>query len=96
MHLLVAGPEGIVDTHVGPYLSKQTKEALQTGTPVRIVGAKMSLHGKDYFLAREITLGGRTIKVRNERGLLVKGQPAHATRSRENRSTKTTQKGESL
>ena len=29
MHLLVAGPDGVVDARVGPFLSKETKEALR-------------------------------------------------------------------
>ena len=71
MHLLVAGPQGVVDAHVGPFLSKETKEALQTGTPVRIVGAMASLHGKNYLLARELTVGGTTVTVRSEHGFCV-------------------------
>jgi hypothetical protein len=71
MHLLVAGPHGVVDAHVGPFLTKETKQALQEGTPVRIVGAMTSLHGKDYLLARLLTVGDRTVKVRSERGLLA-------------------------
>ncbi len=96
MHLLVAGPQGVVDAHVGPYLSKQTTETLKAGAPVRIVGAVLSLHGKDYLLARELTVGGRTVKVRSERGVLVPERSARAVRSRGARSAKTTQKGESL
>ena len=57
MHLLVAGPEGVVDTHVGPFLSKQTQEALHSGAQVQIVGAMSSLHGKNYLLVRELVVG---------------------------------------
>src|ERR1700723_19762 len=39
MHLLVAGPKGLVDALIGPFMSKETKDALHTGTPVQIVGA---------------------------------------------------------
>jgi hypothetical protein len=96
MHLLVAGPGGTIDAHVGPFLSKQTKEALQKGTPVQIVGAMSSLHGKDYLLARQVTVGGRTVKVRSDRGILVPEHAARATRSKENRSAKSAQKEASL
>jgi len=96
MHLLVAGPEGVVDAHIGPYLSKQTTETLKAGAPVRIVGAMLSLHGNDYLLARELSVGGRTVKVRSERGVLVPEHSARAARSRGAKSAKTTQKGESL
>src|ERR1700730_6796047 len=39
MHLLVAGPQGIVDAHLGPFMNKETKAALVAGMPVQIVGA---------------------------------------------------------
>lgn len=86
MHLLVASPQGIVDTHVGPYLSKEMKEALRSGTPVQIAGATLTLHGKEYFLARQLTVGGRTVTIRSTRGFLV--QP-HGNRTA--RITKTAQ-----
>jgi hypothetical protein len=88
MHLLVAGPRGLVDAHVGPFLSKQTKEALHTGTPVQIVGAMTSLHGRNYLLARELNVGGSTVTVRSERGLL---SPVPSARVRRARSKKTSQ-----
>jgi hypothetical protein len=75
MHLLVAGAKGVVDTHLGPFLSKDTKEALQTGMPVQIVGATVQLHDKEFFLARQVTIGGRTITIRNNRGMLVHPRP---------------------
>jgi hypothetical protein len=31
----------------------------------------MSLHGKDYFLARQLAVGSRTVTVRSERGFLM-------------------------
>lgn len=72
MHLLVSSPRGIVDTHVGSFLSKETKESLQAGAAVRIVGAPILLHGKEYFLARQLTVGGSTVTLRSEHGLLVR------------------------
>jgi hypothetical protein len=71
MHLLVDGAQGVVDVHVGPFLSSATKEALHVGTPVQIVGAPMLAHGKEYFLARELSVGGRTITIRSKRGFLA-------------------------
>jgi hypothetical protein len=79
MHLMVAGPKGLVDAHVGPFLSKEIKEALHTGTPVEIVGAMTLEHGKKFLLAREVNVGGSTFTVRNKRGLLVR---VHAARTR--------------
>jgi len=83
IHLMVAGPQGLVDVHLGPFMSKQTKEALQAGMPVRIVGATTSLHGKTYLLARQITFGESTVTVRSPRGFLEVG---HADRPHVGRS----------
>jgi hypothetical protein len=73
MHLMVAGPDGVVDAHIGPFMSKETKEVLQSGVPVRIVGANTELRGKTYFLARELTVDGNTITVRSKHGALTVG-----------------------
>ena len=90
MHLLVASPEGVVDTHLGSYLRKETKEALATGTPVRIVGAAVLLHGKEYFLARQLTVGSLVVTVRSKHGLLVRGHSSLVLHSRrESRTEKT-------
>ncbi len=87
MHLIVMGPEGVVDAHVGPFLSKTTRDALQEGTSVRIVGAMTSLRGKSYLLARTLTIGDRTITVRSEHGMLAPMATARRARSRsENKS----------
>jgi hypothetical protein len=77
MHLLVAGPKGVVDAHIGSFLSKATKDELKAGMPVGIVGAMTTEHGKQYLLARELTVGGRTVRVRSDRGFLVHEHPAH-------------------
>jgi len=71
MHLLVAGPQGTVDTHIGPFLAKDTREALRVGLPVQIVGAMETLHGRQYLLARQIIFGGRLVTVRSTNGFLL-------------------------
>lgn|GEM_PF-1932012 len=80
VHLLLVCAQGITDAHLGPFLSNQTKAALIPGAQVHIVGAILSLHGKDYLLARLLTVSGRTITLRSEHGLLVRerigGEPA--------------------
>lgn len=91
MHLLVAGPQGLVDAHVGSFLSKQTRASLQAGMPVRIVGANVSMRGKSYLLARQLTVGSTTVTVRNERGLLA---PVPSTRVGHTRSKKTSQQAQ--
>ncbi len=84
MHLMVAGPRGLVDAHIGPFMTKQTKEALQAGVPIRIVGASAEAHGKTIFLARQLTVDGNTVTVRNPRGFLVlaHNQREHVGRSK--------------
>ena len=78
MHLMVAGPGGLVDAHVGPFLSKEMKEALHTGTPVQLVGAMASLRGRKYLMVRALNVGGTRITLRNERGSLVRSQVSGA------------------
>jgi hypothetical protein len=95
MHLLVAGPEGVVDAHVGPYLTKDTQDALHAGLPVQIVGAVEQLHGKSILLARQLIFGGRTVTVRNENGFLVRAHGPRPDSGPDNRNANTTQTGES-
>jgi len=95
MHLLVAGPEGVVDAHVGPYLTKETQEALHAGLPVQIVGAVEQLHGKSILLARQLIFGGRTVTVRNENGFLVRARGPRPNSRPDSSNANTTQTGES-
>lgn len=71
LHLTVTNSDATVDIHLGPYMTKQTLEALHVGTPVQIVGAVETVHGKGILLAREVQVGGRTITVRSENGFLL-------------------------
>jgi hypothetical protein len=93
MHLLVASSQGLVDAHVGPFLSEQTKSALQKGVPLQMVGAMLSLHGKDYLLVRQLTVAGRTVILRSPHGLLVRERvpgeerPARARKSQKSAVT---------
>ncbi len=84
MHLMVAGPQGLVDAHLGSFMSKEAKEVLQPGVPVHLVGANTTEHGKTYFLARQLTVDGKTITVRSPRGFLVlaHNQRPHVGRSK--------------
>jgi hypothetical protein len=65
----------------------------------------LSLHGKNYLLVRQLTIGGRKVTVRSEHGLLIHERPAGAPRSRSastppnstrEQSDKTTQPGSEL
>jgi hypothetical protein len=82
MHILVASSKSIVDAHLGPFLTKGTQEALHTGTPVEIVGAVETIHGKEYLLARQLILGGRTVTVRSEKGFLVRAYSPRVAHSK--------------
>jgi len=88
MHLLVAGPEGLIDAHVGPFVSKEMKAALVAGMPVRIVGATTLLHGKSYLLARQLTVGENTVTVRSPRGIIL---PPHSDIAPHRRTSKPSQ-----
>lgn len=77
LHLLVATPDGSTDVHVGPYMTKETVDALHAGSLVQITGAMAKLNGRSYLLARQMVFGGRTIKVRTENGFLFGGGNPH-------------------
>ena len=71
LHLLVAGPDGVVDAHLGAFLSKETKDSLHAGMSIQVVGAPMQLADKEYFLARELSIDGHTVVIRTQRGFFV-------------------------
>jgi len=80
MQLLVTGPQGTVDAHVGSFLAKDVKAALRPGTPVKVVGAMEQLHGQQYLLARQISFNGRVVNVRSSNGFLVRSLPTRTSR----------------
>lgn len=80
MHVLVSAANGTVDVHLGPFMTKETKEALHEGMPVQIVGAMAELHGKAYLLARQLMVGGQTIRVRSENGFPMRQEKPRAER----------------
>jgi hypothetical protein len=75
LHLLVASPQGVVDAHLGPYLTKDTEEALRSGQPVQVVGAMEKIRSRNYLLVRQLIFAGRMVTVRSERGFLLRAQP---------------------
>jgi hypothetical protein len=79
LHVLMNGPQGIVDAHLGPYMTIETQHALKSGTPLQIVGAMATVRGKEYLLARKLTFGERLITVRSLTGALQVGQSARST-----------------
>ena len=81
VHLLVAGENAAVDAHLGPYLTKDTQDALQAGIPVQIVGAMERVGTKQYLLAREVIFSGRQVRVRSANGFLLPAQMPSARRA---------------
>jgi len=81
LHLMVAGADGAVDAHLGPYMTREVREALQAGTPVQIVGAMGTFGGKSYLMARQVIFSGRLVTVRSENGFLVVGHAPHGHRA---------------
>ena len=86
LHVLVGGSEGLVDAHLGPYMSKETMDALHMGTPVEIVGAMEKIHGTDYLLVRVLMVGGQTITVRSPHGFLRQVQSPNPHRQNQKAS----------
>ncbi len=82
MHLLVMGPEGLVDAHIGSFLNKDTKASFHEGDSIQIVGAMTSVRGKSYLMARQLTVGNHTVTVRSQHGLLAPTRTASKRHSK--------------
>jgi len=82
LNVIVKGAEGSTDVHLGPYMTKETQEALKSGTPVQVVGAIERFHGRETLLARQLIFGGRMVTVRNEHGGLVTVHSPNAHRDK--------------
>jgi hypothetical protein len=93
LHVLVNGDRGLVDAHLGPFMTKQTEQALRSGTPVQIVGAMQTVHGKQYLLAREVNFASRTVTVRNESGALLRVQATQTAIAKHRHASRVEVKG---
>jgi len=96
MHLLIAGSQGVVDAHLGPYLDSDTRTALREGTLVQIVGAMETSRGKNVLLARELVFRGRTVTIRNAQGFLIRAQAGRTRSPKTDKTAETESKGGSL
>ncbi len=74
VQLLVNGSQGSFTANLGTSLSSKVKQSLAQGAPVQISGTMQTINGKEYLLARTLTISGNQIIVRNENGFLVHGQ----------------------
>lgn len=77
IRIILAGPQGIIDASVGPYLAADVQQSLATGQSVAVDGVVGTFNGHDYLLVRQMTIGDRQITIRNERGFLVHPANAH-------------------
>jgi hypothetical protein len=78
VQLLVAAPQGAVTATLGPNLSRAVLQSMSKGAAIQISGVMQTIDGHEYLLARNLTIGGNQIIVRNEHGFLTH----YPTRSR--------------
>jgi hypothetical protein len=71
LQLVVDGPQGAFTASLGPNLNRQVQQSLAAGTAVQISGAMRSIDGKEYLVARKLTVDGNQIVIRDEYGFLV-------------------------
>jgi hypothetical protein len=93
LHLLVGGPQGPVDAHLGPYVAEDVRKALYAGETVQLVGVIDRIHGKDYLLARQLIFAGRLVTVRSEHGFLVFPHSSRTVRPVADRTLQTDSNG---
>jgi hypothetical protein len=86
VHLLLMTHQGVVDASLGPYLASDVKESLAVGLQVTITGATQSFNGQSCFLVHELTIGGRQIAIRNEKGFLIHAPKPAVARVRQNQT----------
>jgi hypothetical protein len=80
--VVVDGPQGIFTASLGPNLSREVQQSLSSGTPIQISGTMQAIDGKDYLMARKLTVDGSQIVIRNEYGFLVHAPPrSHAVQN---------------
>lgn len=77
LRLVVAGPQGVIDANVGPYLTADVQQGLAAGQPIAVNGVLGTFNGHDYLLVRQLTMGDRQITIRNARGFLVHPASTH-------------------
>lgn len=69
-HLVLKTDKGNVEVGLGPskFLADQKLE-LKKGDQVQIIGAKANTRRGEMFMARQITGGGKTVTLRDEKGV---------------------------
>ncbi len=61
--------QGDLSVHLGPpwYLSQQ-QVSLKAGDAVEVTGSKVDFNGQSHLVAREFTVNGKTVKLRDDQG----------------------------
>jgi hypothetical protein len=69
-HLVLKTDKGNVEVGLGPskFLADQKLE-LKKGDQVQVIGAKANTRLGEMFMARQITSGGKTVTLRDEKGM---------------------------
>jgi hypothetical protein len=94
MRATIAGSQGPVEAHFGPYVDKASQDLLRAGTTVQVTGAMSSFRGKQVLLARQLVFSGRTLTLRSPQGFLLRPKATHEAPSKSARADAT--KGGSL
>jgi hypothetical protein len=72
-HLIVSGPAGAVDVHLGDYAMKGPNAlSVSPGEKVRVAGIMTTVKGRPVLLARTVQIGTLTYRIRSERGFLLR------------------------
>jgi hypothetical protein len=58
LELLVDGPQGSFTESLGPNISREVQQNLSQGEAVQISGVFQTIDGKEYLLARNLTVAG--------------------------------------
>jgi hypothetical protein len=85
-NLLLNSSQGVVDAHLGPYLSDDVRASLQKNQMVQVTGVFRTVNGKSYLLARQITVSGKQVNLRNEHGFLLRPEIPASSRQHKGQS----------
>ena len=79
LHLMVTTAQGAVDVHLGPYFARvAAQDGLVPGAAIQATGVVSHFTAGDVFLARTVTVGNRTLTIRNRNGFPARPMPAGA------------------
>jgi hypothetical protein len=77
VHLLVSSGEETVEVHLGPrYFLEDSDFEVEPGEEIEVTGSRVPMRGRSAVIAREITLGGYSLALRDSGGVPVWAGPA--------------------